>query len=74
MIGSGPRFIALIKELLIAFRVFQGIGGGALLPIAFAIVYRIFPPMERPSHDDHRRADATGPCVWHDWGRLEHHV
>ena len=46
-IGSGLCFIAPTKELLIAFRVIQGIGGGALLPIAFAIVYRIFPPMER---------------------------
>ena len=46
-IGSGLCFIAPTKELLIAFRVFQGIGGGALLSIAFAIVYRIFPPMER---------------------------
>ena len=35
------------KEALIAFRVLQGIGGGALVPMAFAIIYRIFPPNER---------------------------
>jgi EmrB/QacA subfamily drug resistance transporter len=33
--------------MLIAFRIFQGIGGGALMPVAFAIVYRIFPATER---------------------------
>jgi len=35
------------KELLIMFRVFQGIGGGALMPVAFAVIYREFPPTER---------------------------
>lgn len=45
--GSGLCAIAPTKEALIAFRIFQGIGGGALMPIAFAIVYRIFPPNER---------------------------
>jgi EmrB/QacA subfamily drug resistance transporter len=35
------------KEALIVFRVLQGIGGGALLPLAYAINYRIFPPNER---------------------------
>jgi EmrB/QacA subfamily drug resistance transporter len=46
-VGSALCAIAPTQELLIAFRVIQGIGGGALLPIAFAIVFRIFPPTER---------------------------
>jgi len=35
------------EQLLIAFRVLQGIGGGALFPLAFAIVFRNFPPAQR---------------------------
>jgi EmrB/QacA subfamily drug resistance transporter len=46
-IGSGLCAIAPSKELLIAFRILQGIGGGALFPMAFAIVFRVFPPAER---------------------------
>jgi EmrB/QacA subfamily drug resistance transporter len=46
-VGSALCAFAPTKETLIAFRVFQGIGGGALLPIAFAIIFRIFPPAER---------------------------
>src|SRR5215469_14699055 len=45
--GSVLCALAPTKEALIAFRVFQGIGGGALLPMAFAIIFRIFPPAER---------------------------
>lgn len=45
--GSALCAFAPTKEALIAFRVFQGIGGGALLPMAFAIIFRIFPPTER---------------------------
>jgi EmrB/QacA subfamily drug resistance transporter len=45
--GSALCALAPTKEALIAFRVFQGIGGGALLPIAFSIIFRIFPPTER---------------------------
>src|SRR5579872_4164046 len=46
-VGSALCAFAPTKEALIAFRVFQGIGGGALLPMAFAIIFRIFPPNER---------------------------
>jgi DHA2 family multidrug resistance protein len=45
--GSALCAFAPTKEALIAFRVCQGIGGGALLPMAFAIIFRIFPPNER---------------------------
>src|SRR6266851_2430418 len=46
-VGSALCALAPTKEALIAFRVFQGIGGGALLPVAFTIIFRIFPPTER---------------------------
>lgn len=46
-LGSLLCALAPSKEALIAFRVFQGIGGGALMPVAFAIIYRIFPPTQR---------------------------
>jgi EmrB/QacA subfamily drug resistance transporter len=46
-LGSGLCAVAPSKELLIIFRVLQGIGGGALFPIAFAITFRVFPPAER---------------------------
>ena len=46
-LGSGLCAIAPSEHALIAFRVFQGIGGGALFPMAFAIVFRVFPPAER---------------------------
>ncbi len=46
-LGSALCAIAPSEHALIAFRVFQGIGGGALFPIAFAIVFRVFPPAER---------------------------
>jgi EmrB/QacA subfamily drug resistance transporter len=34
-------------ESMIAFRVLQGVGGGMLSPVAFAMVWRAFPPEER---------------------------
>jgi len=46
-VGSGLCAIAPNEQLLIAFRVLQGIGGGALFPIAFAIPFRVFPLAER---------------------------
>src|SRR5437667_9937146 len=46
-IGSLLCALAPTKETLFAFRVLQGIGGGALVPISTAIIYRIFPPNER---------------------------
>src|SRR3712207_1751371 len=35
-------------ESLIAFRVLQGVGGGLLVPVGTAMLYRAFPPIERP--------------------------
>ena len=46
-IGSALCAVSPTKEWLIAFRIFQGIGGGALFPVAFALVFRVFPPAER---------------------------
>ncbi|HEY6539367.1 MAG TPA: DHA2 family efflux MFS transporter permease subunit [Ktedonobacteraceae bacterium] len=46
-IGSGLCVIAPNEKFLIAFRVFQGIGGGAMLPVAMAIIFRMFEPTER---------------------------
>ena len=45
--GSALCALAPTKEALIAFRAFQGIGGGALLPMAFAIIFRSYPPTQR---------------------------
>ncbi len=46
-VGSALCAVAPNLPTLIVFRVFQGIGGGALFPIVFAIVFRVFPPSER---------------------------
>ncbi|MEZ5235792.1 MAG: DHA2 family efflux MFS transporter permease subunit [Acidimicrobiales bacterium] len=35
-------------ESLIVFRVLQGVGGGMLTPVGTAMLYRAFPPIERP--------------------------
>src|SRR5437660_5107260 len=39
--------LATSLPMLIGFRIFQGIGGGALTPVGTAILYRTFPPEER---------------------------
>ena len=46
-LGSGLCAIAPTEALLILFRVIQGVGGGGLFPIVFALIYRAFPPTER---------------------------
>ncbi len=35
-------------ESLVAFRVFQGVGGGMLTPVGTAMLFRAYPPAERP--------------------------
>lgn len=47
LMGSMLCGLAQSMEQLIAFRAIQGIGGGALMPIAFTIVFDIFPPEKR---------------------------
>jgi EmrB/QacA subfamily drug resistance transporter len=46
-LGSAMCAFAPNEGALIAFRVFQGIGGGALLPVGMAIIFRLFDPTER---------------------------
>jgi EmrB/QacA subfamily drug resistance transporter len=46
-VGSGLCASATNETYLIIVRIIQGIGGGALFPVAFALVYRVFPPTER---------------------------
>jgi len=47
LIGSALSGTAQTMNQLIAFRAFQGIGAGALMPIAIAIVGDLFTPRER---------------------------
>ncbi|NDI37136.1 MDR family MFS transporter [Chengkuizengella sediminis] len=47
LIGSILCGLALNMSQLILFRAIQGIGGGALMPITFAIIFDIFPPEKR---------------------------
>src|SRR5579875_3832143 len=46
-VGSALCAFAPNQQTLIAFRALQGIGGGALLPVAMAIIFRLFDPTER---------------------------
>ena len=46
-IGSALCAIAPNEQFLIACRVLQGIGGGALIPVAMATIFRLFGPTER---------------------------
>lgn len=47
LIGSALCGTATSIEQLSIYRAIQGIGGGALMPIAFTIMYDIFPPEKR---------------------------
>ncbi|RSK29042.1 DHA2 family efflux MFS transporter permease subunit [Bacillus sp. HMF5848] len=47
LLGSALCGIAQSIEQLSIYRAIQGIGGGALMPIAFTIVFDIFPPEKR---------------------------
>jgi EmrB/QacA subfamily drug resistance transporter len=47
LVGSALCGIAQSIEQLSIYRAIQGIGGGALMPIAFTIIFDIFPPEKR---------------------------
>ena len=47
LLGSILCGIAESMTELIIYRAIQGIGGGALMPIAFAVIFDIFPPEKR---------------------------
>jgi EmrB/QacA subfamily drug resistance transporter len=46
-LGSALCAVAQSVPALTAFRVFQGVGGGTLLPVGMAIIFRLFDPTER---------------------------
>ncbi|UKS30942.1 multidrug efflux MFS transporter [Paenibacillus sp. HWE-109] len=43
-IGSGLCALANTVEMLITYRIIQGLGGGVVVPIAMAFIYRLSPP------------------------------
>ena len=45
--GSALCGVSRSIEELIAFRVLQGVGGGMMVPVGTAMVFRAFPPQER---------------------------
>jgi EmrB/QacA subfamily drug resistance transporter len=45
--GSALCGLALNGEMLVATRVLQGVGGGMLMPIGMAVLYRLTPPDRR---------------------------
>ena len=49
LFGIGSLLAALSPslEVLVAFRVLQGLGGGALMPVGMAMIYELFPPDQR---------------------------
>jgi MFS family permease len=46
-LGSACCALAQSIAMLIAFRVFQGLGGGMLLPIGLSYIFRLAPPDRR---------------------------
>lgn len=46
-LGSALCVLAPTASWLITFRVLQGLGGGALMPVAMATIFRLFDPTER---------------------------
>ncbi len=46
-LGSALCGVSWNTGSLIAFRLLQGVGGGMMSPVGSAMLYRVFPPMER---------------------------
>jgi EmrB/QacA subfamily drug resistance transporter len=46
-IGSGLCGLAWSNDSMIVFRIIQAIGGGAMMPIGMAMIFRLFPPEKR---------------------------
>lgn len=46
-LGSALCGLAWSAQTIIFFRILQGLGGGALLPLATAMIFSAFPPQER---------------------------
>ncbi|MFH5182308.1 DHA2 family efflux MFS transporter permease subunit [Paenibacillus sp. TAB 01] len=46
-IGSGLCGVAWSNNSMILFRIVQALGGGALMPISMAMIFRMFPPEKR---------------------------
>jgi DHA2 family multidrug resistance protein len=47
VVGSLFAAVAPDLELLVAARVVQGLGGGAVMPVGMAMIYELFPPNRR---------------------------
>ncbi len=67
-VASALCGLATSLPMLIAFRVLQGLAGGALTPVGTAILYRAFPPQERVQVSRILNiptviAPATGPII-----------
>ena len=68
LIGSIFSGAALNMEMLIGFRAIQGIGGGGLMAIAFAIIGDVIPPRERGRYQGYFGAvfgvsSVAGPLI-----------
>lgn len=61
--AAGSLLAALSANLpmLVLFRVLQGLGGGAMMPVGMAMIYELFPP--------DRRGTALGIWGWPPWPR-----